>query len=713
MAALEVSVAVSAVASAFHSGAELLKQLKKQRKKRKGEEAYKEKALLESLENGETQIEQRYAADCQELGQSIRIGDAIARERLLHIAVSIQSDVIRSLQIATRNESAVVDLTALHEASVMLRRDTLTALAELRQRTLNDMPSETRRRLNSDAGYSSSISSIQRTSLSNSQRSRASTNFSDNLPPAVTILNTDEKPKSVLSRVFSHRRSSSALTSQSSNSSNSEKRNSGYNMASNLPWVSDRASQEHQDLINPQSHELPAEVPVRLRPPMDPPPPPAYSPSRFNRGHFESDRKFDPSHFPESPRPIHPLERESMDQQQIEALSLNAAVQAPPTVVRTSAEVNEAFNQCMGSLRLDQELRPTSWLSSSASVTSSSHYSTSENATGDNATISSVNYSGDDCASLTVTTAPPRTRHSYTSIQNSSPFSTDPPPNELSSPPSTATTTLSHNRAFSAPTVTVIPPPPHSPAPPVLPLSAPVAPVVPMLGRPCKANNYYNFCKGAWSLREEFKKGLVVRNKPVGMYTSCLVWQCKECNFEGPTFGNKKPYMTDPRTYTFVHDVAGNGAPVTVKYKWIFLAKSHVKIKSGLLRPTATENEQTVATLSGFLGGHHQRAPSVSDVSKENGAVDETKYLHKPGYSYGCSFCCAEGHVTSVYGNAETLLAHVAEAHAAPAVTGRQPLSADTLTRTKCVVGRTPEKTEEWEVWFPGFQAQGIMPLAI
>ncbi|EOD46120.1 hypothetical protein UCRNP2_7154 [Neofusicoccum parvum UCRNP2] len=121
MAALEVSVAVSAVASAFHSGAELLKQLKKQRKKRRGEEAYREKALLESLENGELQIEQRYDTDCKELGQSVRIGDAIARERLLHIAVALQSDVIRSLQIATRNESAVVDLTALHEASVMLR----------------------------------------------------------------------------------------------------------------------------------------------------------------------------------------------------------------------------------------------------------------------------------------------------------------------------------------------------------------------------------------------------------------------------------------------------------------------------------------------------------------------------------------------------------------------------------------------------------------
>lgn len=75
MNSLQVSVAVAAVASAFHSGAELLKQLKKQRKKRKGEEAYKEKALLESLENGEAQIEQRYAADCRELGQSVKIGD--------------------------------------------------------------------------------------------------------------------------------------------------------------------------------------------------------------------------------------------------------------------------------------------------------------------------------------------------------------------------------------------------------------------------------------------------------------------------------------------------------------------------------------------------------------------------------------------------------------------------------------------------------------
>ncbi|KAL1640286.1 hypothetical protein SLS58_007102 [Diplodia intermedia] len=701
MDSLQVSVAVSAVASAFHSGAELLKQLKKQRKKRRGEDAYREKALLESLENGETQIEQHYAADCQELGQPVRIGD-----------VSLQSDVIRSLQIATRNDSAVVDLTALHEASVMLRRDTLTALAELRQRALNEKPAEYRQRLNSDAGYSSSISSIQRSSLSNSQRSRSSTNFSDNLPPAVTILNIEEKPKSVLSRVFSHRRSSSALTSQSSNSSNSEKRNSGYNLASNLPWMSDRAPQEHQDLVNPQTHELPAEVPIRRRPPMNPPPPPAYSPSRFNHGQFESDRKFDPSHFPDSPRPIHPLERESMDQQQIEALSLNAAVQSPTAGVRTSADVNEAFNQCLGSLRLDQSLRPTSWLSSSDSV-SSSHYSTSENAMGDDATISSANFSGDDCSSLRVT-VPPRKRHSYTSIQNSSPFSLEPPQSELSSPPSTATTTQSHNRAFSAPTVTVIPPPPQTQAPPVLPPSAPVSPVVPMLGRPCKANNYYNFCKGAWSLREEFKKGLTVRNKPVGMYTSCLVWQCKECNFEGPSFGNKKPYMTDPRTYTFVHELPSCGTSITVRYKWIFLAKNHVKIKSGLLRPTATENDQTVASLNGFLGSHHHQPSSSCDLTqKDNSAVDDTKYLHKPGYSYGCSFCCAEGRVTSVYGTAETLLRHVAEAHAAPAVAGRQQLSADELARTKCVIGRTPEKTEEWDVWFPGFQAQGIRPLAL
>ncbi|EKG20697.1 hypothetical protein MPH_01961 [Macrophomina phaseolina MS6] len=576
----------------------------------------------------------------------------------------------------------------------MLRRDTLAVLAELRQRIVEDLPPQ-RQRLDSDAGYHSSFSGTHRSSLSNSQRSRSSSNFSDHLPPAVTILSHEEKPKSVLHRVFSHRRSSSALTGHSSNSSNSDKRNSGYGLAPNMPWMSNRGSQEHQDLISPQTHELPAEVPPRLRPPMDPPPPPAYSPTRFNRGHFESDRKVLPAHFPESPRPIHPLERESMDQQ-IEPMSLDAAMESPRGNVRTSAELSDAFNQCMGSLSLDQDLRPTSWLSSGASVSSCSHYSASENATGDSMTVSSANMSGDDCVAPSV--APPGTRHSYTSIQNSSPFSTEPPPNELSSPPSTATTTQSHSRNVSAPTVTVIPPqPPHVTAPPVLPPTA-SASTQPMLGRPCKANNYYNFCKGAWSLREDMKKSLVVRNKPVGMYTSCLVWQCKDCNFEGPTFGAKKPYLTDPNIYTYVH-VMGD-THITVKYRWIFLAKSHVKVKSGsLLRLAATEHDTTSGNLVGFLANHACTTPkSSSDLSvapKDKSSVEEHKYLSKPGYSYGCSFCCAEGRVSSVYGNAETLFRHVAEAHF---VAGQ--LSADAQARTKCVVGRAPAKDEEWDVWF-------------
>lgn len=621
---------------------------------------------------------------------------AIAREHLLHIAVSLQSDVIRSLQIATRNESAVVDLTALHEASVMLRRDTLAALAELRQRLVNELPLEQRSRLNSDAGFRNSLSSTQRSSLSNSQRSRSSSNFSENLPPAVTILNAnDEKPKGVLHRVFSHRKSSSALTGQSSSSSNSEKRHSGYStMASNMPWSSNRRSAEHQDSISPQSHELPADVPLRLRPPMEVPPPPAYSPNRFIRGNFESDKKIDPAHFPACPRPIHPLERESMSQEELEALNLEAALAANPGMKRSSADLNEAFNQNMGSPKMDGELRPTSWLSSATSVSSRSHYSTSDNMTGDDTTISSANFSGDDCVSLSLATAQPRTRQSYTSIQNSSPFTTEPPPNELTSPPSTTTTDAElHNRTLSAPTVTVIPPQPSRPSAPTTPCTAQTS-ALPMLGRPCKANNYYNFCKGAWSLREEFKKGLVTRNKPVGMYTSCLVWQCKECSFEGPTFGNKKPYLTDPRTYTYVHDSA------TIKYKWIFLAKSHVKLKSGpFLRPAAVEQDIVAPndTVRGFFhqGGTGASASAV-DLSgtKDKNALDEEKYLHKPGYCYGCTFCCAEGRVTSVFGNADTLLRHVAEAHAAG-------LSADAQTRTKCIVGRAPGKSEEWDVCFP------------
>lgn len=73
----QVVGAVSAVVSAFHGGAELVAHIKKKHRKRKSEQAYKEKQLQESLQTGETQVDQRYASDCRELGEYMRKGDSM------------------------------------------------------------------------------------------------------------------------------------------------------------------------------------------------------------------------------------------------------------------------------------------------------------------------------------------------------------------------------------------------------------------------------------------------------------------------------------------------------------------------------------------------------------------------------------------------------------------------------------------------------------
>lgn len=75
MSGLEVVGAVSAVVSAFHGGAELVKIIKKRHRRRKTRQAFQEEALQESLQTGEKQVGLRYATDYNELGVRFRMGD--------------------------------------------------------------------------------------------------------------------------------------------------------------------------------------------------------------------------------------------------------------------------------------------------------------------------------------------------------------------------------------------------------------------------------------------------------------------------------------------------------------------------------------------------------------------------------------------------------------------------------------------------------------
>src|SRR4051812_11677982 len=54
----------------------------------------------------------------------------------------MQAEIIRSLQLAVKYDNAILNLSILHEASIMNRKDTIVTLDELKQRILFTMPPE-------------------------------------------------------------------------------------------------------------------------------------------------------------------------------------------------------------------------------------------------------------------------------------------------------------------------------------------------------------------------------------------------------------------------------------------------------------------------------------------------------------------------------------------------------------------------------------------
>lgn len=169
-----------------------------------------------------------------------------------------------------------------------------------------------------------------------------------------------------------------------------------------------------------------------------------------------------------------------------------------------------------------------------------------------------------------------------------------------------------------------------------------------MNGRPCKANDYWGFCKGAWDAREDSKKGLALRTMPSGMYNTREVWECRSCNFRGNTYSvttgkkGKKETIMDPNIHT---------SKSGIRYRWVFLAKSHVKKKT----PDSANEE----------------------------------------CNYGCVICSVELKVTSIFGNVDTLMYHLLE-H----VSG---MSQQSMLQTKCIVGRTAGPDEDWDINMPLF----------
>ena len=156
---------------------------------------------------------------------------------------------------------------------------------------------------------------------------------------------------------------------------------------------------------------------------------------------------------------------------------------------------------------------------------------------------------------------------------------------------------------------------------------------------PAEANQYAGFCKGAWRLQiGDYKKAMMQRQRPGGLYSTTAYWQCCKCRFEGRLVHDQnKQARYDSRV------MVADG----VQFRWVFLFKSHVKSRDDMMDPMQA--------------------------------------------SYGCIFCCAEGRGTPTFGGVRSLMAHLQEHRE------RLPRG-EVLYRMNCLVGRRAGPDDDFDI---------------
>jgi hypothetical protein len=470
----------------------------------------------------------------------------------------MQSELIRSLQIAQQYDNAVLDLTKLQEDAVMSRRDVLTALDDLRNR-LSQQPAQ-----HSPAAYTHPLH--RKPSLeSNHTYATAHSLGSETLPPGVTM--PEEESKGGIGKFLSIRRKKVAAPSS--------------HRASFVPSFDSRSpsrqTNEYQHPAErPTEYELPAEDVIR---------PTSTTESQF----------------------LHPG-------------------MANSTVSRhrssSTASRSEFFDEKIPVLSEGDELEPLSpgTAVEMAGALPPQHFLESNHSR--YPSTSSTNASVMSPTSAISAGSPLPSPTAAISPDSTFSFRRRSAPRPVSS--STHSSTYSH-RASSI-------------SMPAAAISAPAT----MLGRPSKENNYWGFCKGAWTIREDWRKGLQMATVPAGMYTTKSMWRCKSCAFDGDVYGNKKPYQVDRRVFKALES--------GVQYRFLFLAKSHVK----------------------------------------------RKLLKDDNTCFGCIVCANEGKGTSIFGNVETLCNHLVAEH------GKTAMSDDMQVRNRCIVGRVADISEDFDFNIPG-----------
>ncbi|KAJ5152652.1 uncharacterized protein N7482_009130 [Penicillium canariense] len=165
---------------------------------------------------------------------------------------------------------------------------------------------------------------------------------------------------------------------------------------------------------------------------------------------------------------------------------------------------------------------------------------------------------------------------------------------------------------------------------------------------PSNDNNYAGFCKGAWKLHSGLG-GFKVHSEPKGYYMMESKWRCANCSFEMPLAPDSDRQNPKYNNKLFIH------APTGIQFRWLFLAKSHMKCKRA-------------------SGGAPKQARGP----------------------FGCIFCCRERGVAAPPGfeSLEAFMLHLGAEH-------RFCVEETLLERACCIVGRVAGAEEAFDVNIP------------
>jgi len=165
---------------------------------------------------------------------------------------------------------------------------------------------------------------------------------------------------------------------------------------------------------------------------------------------------------------------------------------------------------------------------------------------------------------------------------------------------------------------------------------------------PSPVNDYGGFCEGAYYLQAGLHKdGVRLRNASIAKTGESWYWGCRnsKCVFESPACKIRKEFFFDDSVCHFQG----------LKYRWAFLAKSHVALRR-----------------------------SKNKV-----------------YNYRCIFCVLQGNESSIITSIRSLLEHVVKHRG-------QPIDELILAKTLCINSRLAADEEYFDINLPPLETEAL-----